>query len=129
MVIGPEFETRVLEAVVGIDADALLGALDEAVAAGLLAEGGAGCYRFAHALVQAALYDQLSAARRARMHRRVGDAVETVYAARLEEHFAELAHHFMHAAPDSATRGCPTIVRLTGSSALVASVLAWSVSL
>jgi DNA-binding SARP family transcriptional activator/tetratricopeptide (TPR) repeat protein len=102
-VIGPEFETRVLEAVVGIDADALLGALDEAVAAGLLAEGGAGCYRFAHALVQAALYDQLSAARRARMHRRVGDAVETVYAARLEEHFAELAHHFMHAAPDSAT--------------------------
>ena len=33
------------------------------------------------------------------MHGKVGDAIEHLYAARLEEHFAELARHFTLAAP------------------------------
>ncbi|HEV3496685.1 MAG TPA: hypothetical protein VHA34_10075 [Actinomycetes bacterium] len=54
--------------------------------------------RFTHALVRATLYDDLSAARRAQLHRRVGEALEVVFASRLGEHLPELAHHFSSAA-------------------------------
>ena len=102
-VIGSEFDFDVLGLLVTLDHDVLLGGLDTAVAAGLLRETGAGRYRFAHALVQAALVDELSATRRARLHRRVGVSIETVHADRLGDHLAELAHHFTQAASDGNT--------------------------
>ena len=61
--------------------------------------------RFTHALVRAALYDGLTAARRAQLHRRVAEAVERPPPG--PEHLAELAHHFTRAA---AIGGAPQAV-------------------
>src|SRR5262249_29589907 len=53
-----------------------------------------GRYRFAHALYQQVLYERLSAARRVRLHRRIGDWEETAYSAPASDRAAELAIHF-----------------------------------
>jgi class 3 adenylate cyclase/tetratricopeptide (TPR) repeat protein len=99
-VVGPEFELAVLQAAGGLDEDSLVAALDEAVAARLVAEvpGPVPRNRFAHTLVRATLYDELSAARRVTLHRRVAEAIEDIHAARLDDHLPALAHHWARAA-------------------------------
>ncbi|HEX2048848.1 MAG TPA: BTAD domain-containing putative transcriptional regulator [Acidimicrobiales bacterium] len=99
-VIGAHYHVHVLQAAAGVDEDTALAGLDEALAAGLVADAGGSALRqrFTHALVRATLYDDLSAARRAQLHRRVGEALEAVFATRLGEHLPELAHHFSAAA-------------------------------
>jgi DNA-binding SARP family transcriptional activator len=96
-VAGPSFSLAPLEAVLGEQAGVLDG-LDEAVATGLLAETGPGEYAFAHALVRQTLYDAHSAARRMRLHRQLGEALEPLADAGV--HVEVLAHHFTHAAAD-----------------------------
>jgi len=98
-VIGPEFELAVLRGALDLDEDQAVAALDQAVRAGLVAEPGGGDrrYRFTHALVRSAVYDGLGSARRAQLHRRVGEAMETALAARLDDHLPELARHFLRA--------------------------------
>src|SRR5262249_58863181 len=54
-------------------------------------------YSFVHALYQNALYDRVSAARRAHFHQRVGEQAETAYGERAGEIAAELAMHFENA--------------------------------
>jgi tetratricopeptide (TPR) repeat protein len=98
-VVGHDFDLRVLQAVADVDADRLLEALEEAQAARVIAAAGAGRYRFAHVLISDALVDGLSATRRLRLHKRVGEALERAYAGRLEQRLGELAHHFLEAAP------------------------------
>jgi class 3 adenylate cyclase len=105
-VAGQEFELAVVERASGLDEEKLLAALEEAVEARLVTEiyGRAPHYRFAHALVRTTLYEELTVARRAIVHRRVADAIEEVHAGRLEDHLTALAHHFARAsAPHSAT--------------------------
>jgi hypothetical protein len=53
-------------------------ALVEAMTAGVItrASGAAGRYRFAHALIRDALYEELEADARAALHRRVGEAID-----------------------------------------------------
>ena len=51
-------------------------------------------YGFSHALYQSVLYERLGAARRMRLHRRIGEAEEAVYGERTGEIAAELAMHF-----------------------------------
>jgi predicted ATPase len=72
-VIGREFRLPLLERAAAVSTDAVLEALDEAVAARLVEQGqdGAGRYRFTHMLVRETLYDELSATRRGRLHQRV----------------------------------------------------------
>ncbi|MEX5721878.1 BTAD domain-containing putative transcriptional regulator, partial [Geodermatophilus maliterrae] len=73
---GREVTLDLLEAA-GEPADTALGALDAAVAAGLLTEGGAPwSWRFPHALVQEVLADDLPALRRAQLHARLAAALE-----------------------------------------------------
>jgi class 3 adenylate cyclase/tetratricopeptide (TPR) repeat protein len=99
-VVGPEFEPTVVAAAGEFDEGDLLGALDEAVGARLVGETGGVTprYRFAHALVRVTLYDDLSAARRIGLHRRVAGAIETIYANRLDDHLPALSHHYARAA-------------------------------
>jgi len=98
-VIGRDFDTGVLEAVSERRHEELLDVLDEAFAAGVLEEapGSAGRFRFAHALIRETLYDELTPPKRAGFHRRVGTALEELYATSPEP-LAELAHHFYEAA-------------------------------
>ncbi|MGI5322137.1 ATP-binding protein [Actinomadura nitritigenes] len=84
------------------DEDAVIDAVESALAAGLVTEPAPGRLRFAHALVRDTLYTGLSSARRTRLHGRV--------AASLERHrpdeAAAIAHHYLESgtAPDRAVR-------------------------
>ncbi len=90
--IGREFELDLLVDVAGDDEDTVLDALERACTARLVEEvaGTIGRYSFVHALTREALYDSLGATRRARLHRRVAEAIESRYADDLEDHFAAL---------------------------------------
>lgn len=98
-VAGMRFHVAVLQAATADDEETVLLALEEGLAAGLIAEApGRGLQQqFTHALVRAALYDDLAAARRAHLHRRVGEALEQVFERRLDDHLPALAHHFERA--------------------------------
>jgi class 3 adenylate cyclase len=96
-VAGPTFSLWLLEGVLG-ERSALLDGLDESVSAGLLTEAGPGEYAFAHALVRQTIYDGHSSARRMRLHRRLGEALEA--RADADAHVEALAHHFAQAAAD-----------------------------
>jgi DNA-binding CsgD family transcriptional regulator/tetratricopeptide (TPR) repeat protein len=100
-VIGREFSLLALEAAGELQGDALLDALEEAEAARVVAvvSDAPGRYAFTHPLIRETLYSQVLTSRRVRLHRRVGVALERLYAADPEPHLAELAHHFFQAAP------------------------------
>jgi tetratricopeptide (TPR) repeat protein len=95
-VIGRSFDLDTLAAIGHLHEEALLAALDEAIAARLVDETGVDAYRFAHVLARAALYTSLSASRRVRLHRDVGVAIE----ARRPADVTVLAHHFTEAGAD-----------------------------
>ncbi|HEV3364863.1 MAG TPA: AAA family ATPase, partial [Acidimicrobiia bacterium] len=97
-VVGTEFEVPILQEAKDLDEEQLLSALEEASRARLIVDGPGNRYRFAHSLVRHTLYESLSAARRVRLHLRVGEAIETVHALRLDEHMPALVHHWSRAA-------------------------------
>jgi class 3 adenylate cyclase/tetratricopeptide (TPR) repeat protein len=75
-VVGIEFAPAVVADISGMAPDAAASMLDEAARAGVVRESSTGTsYRFAHALTQHALYDELSAARRRRLHRLSAEAL------------------------------------------------------
>ena len=51
-------------------------------------------YIFKHALTQEVAYNSVLMERRQQLHERAGAALETLYASTVEEHLAELAHHY-----------------------------------
>ena len=97
-VIGREFDLSLLARLAEVDENALLDLMDAAVAAAVLVEGDlADRYRFAHALVQHSLYDELSPARRARAHQRIAETLEAGTGTEDAAALAELAHHWVAA--------------------------------
>jgi class 3 adenylate cyclase/tetratricopeptide (TPR) repeat protein len=84
-VMGPEFDVDVVQAVVS-DLDAL-DAVELAAAARLVDEHPTvpGRFVFAHALVRQTLLEELSAARRTRLHWRIGVALRERFPRRLDE--------------------------------------------
>ncbi|MEU5727252.1 BREX system ATP-binding domain-containing protein [Micromonospora sp. NPDC047738] len=98
-VIGRDVDTVLLENAAGLDYERVLSLLEPAVASGLLVEVPDGWnYRFAHSLVRDALYAELSRLQRARVHRRVGEALEGLHRAEDLATIGLLAHHFAAAA-------------------------------
>jgi tetratricopeptide (TPR) repeat protein len=95
-VTGLEFEPAVVRSAADLGDDELYSSLEEAVNARLLTEvsGGSPRYRFAHALVRATLYDEVTAARRAALHEKIAEAIETVHAGALDNYLPALAHHW-----------------------------------
>src|SRR5262249_39651846 len=51
-------------------------------------------YIFKHALTQEVAYGTVLQERRKVLHERTAQAMERLYAGRLEEHYSELAHHY-----------------------------------
>jgi len=103
-IIGREFEFRLLSGLSGDGTDdreleALEKALEEALAARVIEEPPetTGRYQFTHALIQETLSQELSTTRRARLHGRIGQALEELYGANAQAHTAELAYHFAEA--------------------------------
>ncbi|MGH7822612.1 MAG: ATP-binding protein, partial [Candidatus Binatia bacterium] len=98
-VLGRQFDPRVLGEVAGVAPDRLLDMLVEAASAGIVAVpvGPFGRVRFAHALFRETLYEGMHAIRRSELHRKVGETLERAFAADLEPHLPELAHHWFEA--------------------------------
>lgn len=95
-VIGRDIDVDVLCAVADHGEDVVIDALDDALRARLVEETGPDHYRFSHALVRMTLYDQFSATRRRRMHRRTAAALEKLH----PDDVTALAHHFVEGGPD-----------------------------
>jgi class 3 adenylate cyclase/tetratricopeptide (TPR) repeat protein len=95
-VIGRQFLVRLLARIAGLS-DRLEGLLHELQALEIIYEQGLlsePAYIFKHAVIQDVAYNSLLMQRRKALHRAVGEAIEDLYQDRLEEHYAELAHHF-----------------------------------
>lgn len=97
-VVAREFDVALVERLVDLPEEEFLRALEEALAAGVLLETGVGRAgsraMFSHVLIREALYEGMSAPRRGRIHRRVGEALESGG----ESSFGLLALHFTRAA-------------------------------
>ncbi len=103
-VLGRRFDFEVLRAMAGAEDEALIEAVEEAIAAQLLVEvhgRGGPTYAFTHALVRETLYSDLSGPRRQRMHARAAHAIE---ACDPDAHVPALAvhHRLAGAAGDAA---------------------------
>jgi DNA-binding SARP family transcriptional activator len=118
-VMGREFGLDALARISGLPRQGLLDVLDEAMAERVVGEvpGSPGRLRFGHALIRDTLYDELTPARRLQLHQEVGEALEAVYAADLDSHLAELAHHFFAAAPAGTARKAVDYARRGGDRA------------
>ena len=101
-VAGRDFDAELLEQLLDLDEEEFLTALEEALAAGVLLESTAfpGRYSFSHALIREALYESMSAPRRARLHRRVGEALEAAG----QQPLSSLALHFTRAGSKDAEK-------------------------
>jgi len=104
-VIGRFFSFEILQAASEADADSILEHVEEAEKAGLVfsvAENRKARFQFSHELARQAVIAGLSVARRQRLHLEVADAIEQTCAAAaeskyrgsLDDHVAELAHHY-----------------------------------
>jgi predicted ATPase len=96
-VIGRQFLVRLLARVAGLH-NRLEGLLRELQALEIIYEQGhvpEPAYIFKHAVIQDVAYQSLLMQRRKALHRAVGEAIEELYQDRLEEHYVELAHHFV----------------------------------
>jgi predicted ATPase len=100
-VVGREFGLDTLQCVSELDVAQALQAIEEAAAAGIVREmpRAVGRYIFSHALIRETLYGALTGTRRVRIHRQIGEVLESLYAAHPEPHLSELAYHFHEAAP------------------------------
>ncbi len=96
-VIGSDFDLAPLGKASGLDRESLLAALARPLALGIVVKA-SGRYGFSHGLVRETLYDEIDSTRRAELHARIGKGLEEVHGGDLEEHLAELAHHFLAAA-------------------------------
>jgi tetratricopeptide (TPR) repeat protein len=105
-VVGREFGIDVLATATGVEPTDVVYRLQEALVISMLVgvPGAPGRYRFAHEIVREVLYDELTAPRAMTLHRRVGESLQSIYAAELNPHAAELAHHFSMAAPAGTAR-------------------------
>jgi predicted ATPase/class 3 adenylate cyclase len=135
-VIGRGFSFELLEALgdpsagsgQGMDADALLDAVDEAERAHLITSTSDGApdgqvedrFTFAHELIRQTLLSDVSAPRRRRLHLRVAEAMERVYARAPDEHAADLAHHLHQAGTAADPQKTVRYLTLAGERALAA---------
>ena len=104
-VIGRAFTFELLTAAIGRNDEAVVEALDELVQRRIIREQGIEGYNFSHDKLREGAYTALSRARRRLIHRRVAEALETVYGDTREHlavsspdvRLADLAYHFFEA--------------------------------
>jgi DNA-binding SARP family transcriptional activator/tetratricopeptide (TPR) repeat protein len=99
-VVGREFSLDLVERVSGLSDEPLLDAIEEAVGADVISEvpGSLDRYGFSHTLIREALYEELSASRRVRLHWRIGRAIEEMAGDDPGSQVCDLAYHFGEAA-------------------------------
>jgi predicted ATPase len=96
-VMGKEFKLSLVRAVNGKSDDELNRMLGNLQLAEFIYEQPAVGdleYSFKHALTQEVAYNSVLIDRRKQLHERVAAAIEKLYAERIDDHLAELAHHY-----------------------------------
>lgn len=102
-VIGHEFRLDVLTRASRPHTDnAVIEAIDQALAAHIVEETDPGLFQFTHTLLRITLYDELRTGERRRRHNAVGEAIEMVYRHDPTPVLSNLAHHFRAAGMGSA---------------------------
>lgn len=98
-ILGREFDYEVLGRMMDVDEDTLVVAVEEALAAHVVAEVPAPMptYAFTHQLLRQTLYEEISLPRRQRLHLRAARAIESAASRNLGPHIAQLAMHYRHA--------------------------------
>ncbi|MGI8633758.1 MAG: ATP-binding protein [Solirubrobacterales bacterium] len=119
-VIGRDFDLGLLARIAERDEDAVLDALEEAAATQIVAEvdGRSERFTFTHALFQHTLYEELSASRRARIHRRIGELLEAECGDDPGDRIGELAHHWIAATTPAEAGKAAGYARRAGERAL-----------
>lgn len=97
---GREFDVAIVSVASGVDHARVLQALSDALRAGLIVEplGCSGRFLFRHVLIREVLYEDLDLARRVELHHELGKALQARPAVSGDA-IAEIAHHFLAAAP------------------------------
>jgi DNA-binding CsgD family transcriptional regulator/tetratricopeptide (TPR) repeat protein len=118
-VVGSAFDLRAVAVAAGTEAE-LHVAAEEAIAHGMIEEVPSRplAFRFTHELVRRALFDGLSALRRPELHLQVGEWLESRYRQGDESRLADLAYHFVAAAPTAGVRRAIDYSILAGRAAL-----------
>jgi DNA-binding CsgD family transcriptional regulator len=93
-VVGRRFSFRLLQELLAMDEQALLNHLKHLVSAQIVVEETAEVYAFRHALTREAVYATLLRRERQLHHRSIAEILERHYAAQLDQHAADLAHHY-----------------------------------
>jgi DNA-binding SARP family transcriptional activator/tetratricopeptide (TPR) repeat protein len=121
-VIGRDFDLDLLAETTQVDEDELIDLLEGAQHAAVVDEfpDSPGRYTFSHALVQHTLYEDLGAARRTRIHRAVGEAIERLDGPNNETRIAELARHFLMATRPIDSTKAISYAQRAGDAALAA---------
>lgn len=98
-VIGRDFDFEMLARAAAMEHADLIEALEQAEEAALIQEipGGNGRYHFTHALIQHALYQDLSGPRRMVAHREVATALEDLFGTEPGKRIGEFARHWCYA--------------------------------
>jgi hypothetical protein len=117
-VLGNEFRLALLTEMAAAEPDAVLAALDEALAAGVVRELDAGRYAFTHQLLRDVLYVELGITRRVRLHEEAGEGLQRLAALGAPVDPAELAHHFVLAAPRGRGREAVGYARAAGEQSM-----------
>jgi class 3 adenylate cyclase/tetratricopeptide (TPR) repeat protein len=97
-VIGMEFPLALARTVIHQSPEQLNGMLNDLQLAEFIYEQPAVGdieYTFKHALTRDVAYNSVLVERRKALHERIGAAVESLYSNSLEDHLAELAHHYV----------------------------------
>jgi len=96
--VGNDFTFEASCGVTGFEEDKLLELMEKILKTGLIKERvirGEDVYSFADVIVRDVVHEEVSHLRHKRLHSVVGSALEKVYAKKIDEHFGELAYHFL----------------------------------
>ena len=120
--LGDRFDVGVLTALSSVTEAALLDRLEEAMHERLLVSEDQS-FQFAHPLIRQAFEAKLSADRRQHLHRHIAEELERLYAAHIDDHVIEIAHHWVAAASAAPPRKTLEFSKRAGDRA--AAAFAW----
>ena len=96
--VGNDFAFEALCGVTGIEENKLLELMEKLLKTGLVKERvirGEDIYCFADVIMRDVVHEEVSHLRHKKLHNSVGNALEKVYAKKIDEHLGELAYHFL----------------------------------
>jgi tetratricopeptide (TPR) repeat protein/KaiC/GvpD/RAD55 family RecA-like ATPase len=96
--VGNDFSFEAICGVTNIEEDRLLELMEKLLKTGLVKERlirGKDVYCFADIIVRDVVHEEVSHLRHKKLHSAVGCALENVYAKEIDQHFGELAYHFL----------------------------------